>query len=37
MLVRAENPLSHRYVVAKGISVLTARFAKAGNLAVVSE
>jgi hypothetical protein len=24
MLVRAENPLSHRYVVAKGISVLTA-------------
>ena len=30
MLVRAENPLSHRYVVAKGISVLTAQFAKAG-------
>ena len=24
MLVRAENPLSHKYVVAKGISVLTA-------------
>ena len=24
MLVRAENPLSHRYVVAEGISVLTA-------------
>ena len=31
MLVRAENPLSHRYVVAKGISVLTAQFAKARN------
>ena len=31
MLVRAENPLSHRYVVAKGTSVLTARFAKARN------
>ena len=31
MLVRAENPLSHRYVVAKVISVLTARFAKARN------
>ena len=31
MLLRAKNPLSHRYVVAKGISVLlTARFAKAG-------
>ena len=30
MLVRAENPLSHRYMVAKGISVLTVRFAKAG-------
>jgi hypothetical protein len=28
MLVRAKNP--HRYVVAKGISVLIARFAKAG-------
>ena len=27
MLLRAENPLSHRYVVAKGISVLTVRFA----------
>jgi hypothetical protein len=26
----AVNLLSHRYVVAKGISVLTARFAKAG-------
>jgi hypothetical protein len=44
MLVRAENPLSHRYVVAKGISVLTAQFAKAGysdtqsrNLAVASD
>ena len=30
MLVRAENPLSHRYVVAKGINVLTARLAKTG-------
>ena len=30
MLVRAENPLSHRYVVAKGISVFTLRYAKAG-------
>ena len=30
MLVRAENPLSHRYVVAKGISVLTVLFGKAG-------
>ena len=28
MLVRAKNPLSHRYVVAKGISVLKAQFAK---------
>jgi hypothetical protein len=30
MLVMAKNPLSHGYGVAKGISVLTARFAKAG-------
>jgi hypothetical protein len=30
MLVRAENPISHRYVVAKDISVLTARFANLG-------
>ena len=29
MLVRAKNLLSHRYVVEKGISVLTAQFAKA--------
>ena len=30
MLVGAENPLSHRYVVAKGIIVLTAQITKAG-------
>ena len=30
VFMRAENPLSHRYVVAKGISVLTVLFAKAG-------
>ena len=31
MVARAENPLSHRYVVAKGISVLIARYGKARN------
>ena len=31
MRARADNPLSHRYVVAKGISVLTVRFVKARN------
>ena len=30
MLVKAENPHSHKYVVAKGIKVLTARLASAG-------
>jgi hypothetical protein len=32
MLVRGANPLSDRYVVAKGISVLTARYAKGKKL-----
>ena len=45
MLVRAENPLSHKYVVAKGFSVLTADLprqdtlnaALSRNLAVASD
>lgn len=32
-LTSAENPVSHKYVVANGIKVLIARFAKSGHSA----